>query len=467
MCAYEVCNSKHTTFGSKSIFVEDTKSLTTCRTHIIEDLVPYICIFEKCVKAIEPFQNRNSWLDHIDQAHFSDIDGKVMICALCKDFSSKDHLPLITHVEKHLLEIAYSIMPSDDDPEPVEDKVGETSHQNKDQKSSIPTLRLPPEFSVANRSFSSIFSQPAETPKAPEDYPRPDPGQGPDDEDYRPRTRPRKPTGAMLMSPLLPDTYPSLPDLSDMEIAQGKHNRIGNRAKSQPLEDEPRVSSSGVKSRSDRPYRSLIIDTGYGEQVTRPFSCIFSFYGCWAKFASKSEWKRHISTQHIKLGFWRCDLCGYPVDPMDGQPPNPNDFNRKDLFTQHLRRMHSTPWNRNPEPDKTEYPVTEDNISDHQKRCFQSLRRLPRESTCLFCERNFTGPDSWEDYVEHIGRHLEKDRKDTRKLSPQNWKHGEYIEKYLLEEGLIVRGKDGEWKIGDGHPLRLRAAQDTDGEVES
>lgn len=35
----------------------------------------------------------------------------------------------------------------------------------------------------------------------------------------------------------------------------------------------------------------------------------------------------------MRLGFWRCDQC-------PDVHCKPNDFNRKDLFIQHVRRMH-------------------------------------------------------------------------------------------------------------------------------
>ncbi|KAH1971608.1 hypothetical protein KXV92_006898 [Aspergillus fumigatus] len=89
------------------------------------------------------------------------------------------------------------------------------------------------------------------------------------------------------------------------------------------------------------------------------FVCSFSHYGCTGTFASKNEWKRHIASIHVQLGFFRCDVgnCGHRPDYKTSststhnhhdQPGHqPNDFNRKDLFTQHQRRMHA------PGPDAT------------------------------------------------------------------------------------------------------------------
>lgn len=193
----------------------------------------------------------------------------------------------------------------------------------------------------------------------------------------------------------------------------------------------------------------------------RPFPCPLAGYGCQSNFVSKNEWKRHVSTQHIKLGFWRCDLCPTTVDPHDDQTVYHNDFNRKDLFTQHLRRMHSAPTHAR---NKAEYPVNEDNLIEHQKRCYQVLRETPPQSACLFCDKRFIGPTSWEERMEHVGRHLEKDRK-TVSLDVTTWNEDKELEQWLLEEGLIAHDRNGGWKIGDGKPRRdsiLDGGEDSD-----
>ncbi len=185
----------------------------------------------------------------------------------------------------------------------------------------------------------------------------------------------------------------------------------------------------------------------------RRFPCPLALYGCTSDFTSKNEWKRHINTQHIKLGYWRCDLCPPTTDPNDGNALYYNEFNRKDLFTQHLRRMHAAPKDSSSD-SSAEYPVNEDNLAEHQTRCFLALRTAPQQSSCLFCEQRFEGPTSWEDRVEHVGRHLEKDRSSIRDmLDVASWNVDFGLEQYLLEEGLIAKEK-GVWKIGNGKPRR-------------
>ena len=201
-----------------------------------------------------------------------------------------------------------------------------------------------------------------------------------------------------------------------------------------------------------------------GPSIARPFPCTFAQYNCAAAFTSKNEWKRHISTKHIQLGFWRCDMC--PPSPGIDLPVY-NDFNRKDLFTQHLRRMHGgvsppTPG-KDPQTPGSEQPqsapqpsLTEDQIQEIQKRCYKQLRSPPQISNCVFCTRIFQGPNSWEERLEHVGGHLERDRKNgANTVDISTWREDPPLREYLLTEGIVemdpVRGG---WRIGDGKPRR-------------
>ena len=63
------------------------------------------------------------------------------------------------------------------------------------------------------------------------------------------------------------------------------------------------------------------------------FPCMLRLYGCMSSFTSKNKWEKHIETKHISTAVSLCKLC---VD----WETKPNMFNRKDLFSQHLKRMH-------------------------------------------------------------------------------------------------------------------------------
>lgn len=196
----------------------------------------------------------------------------------------------------------------------------------------------------------------------------------------------------------------------------------------------------------------------------RHFPCPLATYGCTSTFSSKNEWKRHVSTQHIKIGFWRCDLCPPTVDANDDQTFYYNDFNRKDLFTQHLRRMHATSNRETQSRNQKACVITDENLAEHQNRCLQSLRKPPQQSTCLFCDKKFVGPNSWEERMEHVGKHLEKDRKIFAGMfNCKTWHQDQNLENYLVEEGLIVK-EANTWKIGNGKPKRHNGEHSDDEE---
>lgn len=212
------------------------------------------------------------------------------------------------------------------------------------------------------------------------------------------------------------------------------------------------LSNSSKLSRRPRGAPKTKIDVYQDDR--RGFPCPFAAYNCSSTFSSKNEWKRHVSTQHIKLGFWRCDLCAPTSDPNDPTSYYYNDFNRKDLFTQHLRRMHAA--HGSGARHMKEHPVNEDNIGEHQTRCYQVLRHAPQQSICPIsgCDREFFGPASWEERMEHVGRHFEKDRKiGADMLDTSTWRLDTALEQYLMDEDLIV-WEQGAWKISDGKSRR-------------
>ena len=198
------------------------------------------------------------------------------------------------------------------------------------------------------------------------------------------------------------------------------------------------VNASKVRKPSRRPSKDEV----------RHFPCPLAEYGCGSTFTSKNEWKRHVNTQHLRPGFWRCDLCPETANA------SPNDFNRKDLFTQHLRRMHSKRTYQNGEMQKEE--ISDELITVHQDRCYQRVRGPPPKSGCLFCNVSFQGPGSWDERMEHVGRHLEQDRKAGGKgvTSPGNWREDNVLRDWLYQEGLIESNGNGGWKMGDGVPKR-------------
>ncbi len=172
---------------------------------------------------------------------------------------------------------------------------------------------------------------------------------------------------------------------------------------------------------------------------TRPFPCAFSFAGCTSTFGSKNEWKRHIASQHLCLTYYRCSSC--PQSTVEGKG---NEFNRKDLFTQHLRRMHA-PFAIKKALTKGDSKLQlewETHVKDMQASCLVIRRQPPQRSACPKpdCSNVFEGAGSWDDWTEHVGRHMEKG--EAGRLGVDR-----LLAKWALDQGIIERKEDGEYRL--------------------
>ena len=180
----------------------------------------------------------------------------------------------------------------------------------------------------------------------------------------------------------------------------------------------------------------------------RQFICSFAHYGCTSNFSSKNEWKRHITSQHLQLGAYRCDIgtCNIHRRSSSLEPPKrarsnhrithsqqqDKGFNRKDLFIQHLRRMHAPQF-----PSRHE-PFTKEEEANVSQRCWHQQREPPHHSRCGFCDQEFKGERSWDERMEHVGKHFERDEK-----LPEVEVEDVYLREWAIEEGIIRWEKDG------------------------
>lgn len=187
------------------------------------------------------------------------------------------------------------------------------------------------------------------------------------------------------------------------------------------------------------------------KQHTRPFICVFRFAGCDSTFASKNEWKRHVMSQHLLLYYWLCDIdvCAHNkndpaaphshsgkrsksrradsavgVEPIGPPLPDGAIFNRKDLYTQHLRRMHTPAHIKKTGSAKSSKKTMsspqasscassadwDDAIKNLQCNALRERCQLPDYMQCPapHCTQVFNGADAWDQRMEHVARHLEK-----------------------------------------------------------
>ncbi|EMC93157.1 hypothetical protein BAUCODRAFT_36821 [Baudoinia panamericana UAMH 10762] len=223
------------------------------------------------------------------------------------------------------------------------------------------------------------------------------------------------------------------------------------RASSTRAITSPYLASKVVKRPSPGKRTSSHDESNTNSDATlstvRPFPCAFAQYGCTSSFGSKNEWKRHVATQHMRLGYWRCDQC-------PNSERKPNDFNRKDLFIQHVRRMHPVPRDDKKSPTKVKTQAAsgrggkvdaeEEALGEISRRCYKLLRSAPQRSGCLFakCAVSFDGSGSWDERMEHIGRHMETAKKvEGDIVHPTAWRLDEVTEAWLLSEQIIAMQK--------------------------
>ncbi|RMD39558.1 hypothetical protein DV735_g5573, partial [Chaetothyriales sp. CBS 134920] len=222
------------------------------------------------------------------------------------------------------------------------------------------------------------------------------------------------------------------------------HKPTSSRTKSKAKAARKR-QTSGVNARSGSRSR------------TRSFLCPFAAFGCESVFPTKNEWKRHTAAQHLQVDFYRCDLgvCSPSHPNQITIDKGHNDFNRKDLFTQHCRRMHwdeceglqrsklkNKEW---PTWTSKEKAVFESFMAVVRERCLLDGRRPPSKSECGVCGKSFVDDDAacdntvkaWGEMMDHVGRHYEKGEHETQLQQDAGLR--EWCEEH--EMGVWINGK--------------------------
>lgn len=143
-----------------------------------------------------------------------------------------------------------------------------------------------------------------------------------------------------------------------------------------------------------------------------PFTCVFHYAGCTSTFSAKNEWKRHVLSQHLGLHYWHCTLdhCSqanplhaHGRSPAPGIPPVGSIFNRKDLYTQHVRRMHLSH-----DGSKRAAQHAEERLKYYQEVARKQRCELPAYMQCpaVGCRKEFHGANAWDERMEHVACHL-------------------------------------------------------------
>jgi len=236
------------------------------------------------------------------------------------------------------------------------------------------------------------------------------------------------------------------------------------------------------------------------KQHVRPFHCVFHFAGCDSTFASKNEWKRHVMSQHILLYVWVCqlDTCNKSGGTSTsatgvrfssalghgqvrgGNLPPGSVFNRKDLFTQHLRRMHAPPALR-AKPGKSAKSLKtaanegigkewEEQVKHLQQVGQKDRIKLPSYLRCPAknCSHEFTGLQAWDDRMEHVAKHLEAAARDLEDPVIFGGIHDRTLLDWSMraDVGIVFQMSPGDYRLDNPlNPMRPRSVG-TDGTAE-
>ncbi|KAK0108176.1 hypothetical protein ONS95_002999 [Cadophora gregata] len=283
-----------------------------------------------------------------------------------------------------------------------------------------------------------------------------------------------------------PEHIPSTP-ASDTEYTPKltrtrKRRPTSPNTKTPPSQRRHRISKTPQKTKgqitckscSHAPFKDTTsLQRHIASAHTRAYVCVFDFAGCNSTFASKNEWKRHVSSQHLNLTAWVCELgsCGSHYSKAGISMPNSkssnhgngngngngagtitrgSEFNRKDLFTQHLRRMHV------PVAVKRKKVGTdaawEEHIKQLQQTCLKTKRQAPNRLACPVCGTGFEGSGCWDDRMEHVGKHLE-----AQALGKCVVRQGDdaLLLEWAVREGIVESRGDGSASGSGGFKLVL------------
>ncbi|CAH0053191.1 unnamed protein product [Clonostachys solani] len=184
----------------------------------------------------------------------------------------------------------------------------------------------------------------------------------------------------------------------------------------------------------------------------RPFFCIFQFAGCDDRFAAKNEWKRHVMSQHVVA---KVNVCTYGVCAQNNDKPTRSQtkyldvegkqFNRKDLYDSHIRRMHPYPATK-----KQSLKQWEDLLKILLRQSIHIRCSTPTYLECPSpdCNLSFEGDDAWDQRMEHTARHMEMAASgDADDIVIGGDNDRTLIEWASAPEVGVIKRVSGQWKV--------------------
>lgn len=131
--------------------------------------------------------------------------------------------------------------------------------------------------------------------------------------------------------------------------------------------------------------------------------------------------------------------------------PNGTIFNRKDLYTQHLRRMHIPAGLKKQVKQRKPAPEWEAQERKHQDEAKRTRCDLPTYMRCpaANCNARFDGSNAWDERMEHVAKHLEKAVTGSEPPIEFGGAHDETLMEWATrpEIAIVERGERGKWRL--------------------
>ncbi|KAH6845086.1 hypothetical protein B0I37DRAFT_392346 [Chaetomium sp. MPI-CAGE-AT-0009] len=310
-----------------------------------------------------------------------------------------------------------------------------------------------------------------------------------DDEDYQPSKKQRTSARAPARR------ADKIAIAATVSPARRTRNRAANPAgppRATPLSSSNKARLSCPDCKKTTFTSQSDLDAHLNKEHRRPFNCVFDFAGCTSTFANKNEWKRHVSTQHLLLNYWVCTegacarahtehpnqqdhtLSPLPTTPdttTTTQQPTGAIFNRKDLFTQHLKRMHAPKEVKDlPSSKRTPSSSSSSNTTKPPTAAATALAQwnarlkhlqdtsirprcaLPQLMYCPVAGCNappFRGDGAWNERMEHVAKHMDRAARSTSSTSTTSEGDASLVEWAASSQvAIIIPRADGKGVLG-------------------
>jgi hypothetical protein len=274
-----------------------------------------------------------------------------------------------------------------------------------------------------------------------------------------------------------PSSHKSISKVSRPRASQSSSSRSSNSKAAIKMDKKGPHACTSQACKQLPPFSSVVEFEKHNKTVhSKRYICTFAFAGCPSIFNSKNEWKRHCTSQHLGLEEWECTEClphtngRSSTSGMTNTTSNsssgslgasgeigasggngkghgssrPGTFNRKDLFTQHLRRMHAP---ANVKRNQKTTPHWEARLLALQTAGHRSRRRAPEHVGCSVCGTDYVGRAAWDGMMECLAKHAEAGGESTPSASSGV---NQLVLAWAVHEGVVTTDGASGWNLVGG-----------------